>query len=53
MTLTTATFSITYQVPYPSAGLTEEWRTKTFPTLSEAERMIGFYLSCGLPAKMI
>ena len=53
MTNSTSTFSITYQVPYPSEGLLEEWRTQTFPTLSEAERMIKFYRSCGSPAKMI
>ena len=49
----TTTFSITYQVPYPSVGLIEEWRTQTFSTLNEAERMIKFYRSCGSPAKMI
>ena len=49
----TTTFTIKYQVPYPSNGLLEEWRTQTFSTLNEAERMIKFYLSCGSPAKMI
>ena len=53
MTNSTATFSITYQVPYPSAGLLEEWRTQTFSTRNEAEKMIKFYRSCGSPAKMI
>ncbi len=53
MTNSTATFSITYQVPYPSEGLLEEWRTQTFSTRNEAEKMIKFYRSCGSPAKMI
>jgi hypothetical protein len=53
MTNSTTSFSITYQVPYPSEGLLEEWRTQTFSTLNEAERMIKFYRSCGSPAKMI
>ena len=50
---TATTFSITYQIPYPSVGLVEEWRTQTFSTLDEAERMIKFYRSCGSPARMI
>jgi len=46
-------YQITYQVPYPSYGLLEEWRTQTFNTLNEAERMIKFYISCGSPARLI
>lgn len=46
-------FTITYQVPYPSYGLLEEWRTQSFSTMKEAQSMIKFYLSCGSPAKMI
>lgn len=45
--------TITYQVPYPSAGLLEEWRTQSFSTMKEAQSMIKFYLSCGSSAKMI
>jgi len=50
---TATVFMIQYQVPYPSAGLLEEWRTQTFNSLNEAERMIKFYRSCGSPARMI
>jgi hypothetical protein len=46
-------YQITYQVPYPSVGLIEEWRTQTFSTLDEAERMIKFYISCGSPARLV
>jgi hypothetical protein len=46
-------YQIKYQVPYPSAGLLEEWRTQSFPTLDEAKRMVDFYRSCGSPAKLI
>ena len=41
---------IRFQVPYPAAGLTEEWRSQWFATLPEAERMVKFYKSCGSPA---
>jgi hypothetical protein len=44
-------YQITYKVPYPSAGLIEEWRYQSFGTKEEAERMIEFYKSCGSPAK--
>ena len=47
------TFKIKYQVPYPAAGLTEEWRTQTFSTMKEAQIMIKFYISCGSPAKFV
>ncbi len=50
---TATVFMIQYQVPYPSEGLLEEWRTQSFSTLNEAEKMIKFYRSCGSPAKMI
>jgi len=50
---TATTFRISYQVPYPSVGLIEEWRTQTFSTLDEAERMIKFYRSCGSPARLV
>ena len=39
-------FTIKYQNPYPPIGLVEEWRTKSFSTLEQAERMIEFYKSC-------
>jgi hypothetical protein len=42
-------FTITYQTPYNSC----EWRTQTFPTLEEAERMIEFYRSCGSPSHLV
>lgn len=45
-------FTVRYQVPYPSAGLVEEWRTQSFRTLDEAERMVAFYRSCGSPARL-
>ena len=49
----TQMYQITYQVPYPSAGLLEEWRIQSFATLDEAKRMVDFYRSCGSPAKLI
>ena len=42
-------YTITYQVPYNHC----EWRTQTFRTLEEAERMVEFYISCGSPAKLL
>ncbi len=42
-------FTITYQVPYNN----QEWRTQSFSTLEEANRMIEFYRSCGSPARLI
>lgn len=42
-------FTITYQTPYNS----REWRTQTFSTLEEAERMIEFYRSCGSPSHLV
>ena len=50
---TATVFMIQYQVPYPSAGLLEEWRTQSFSTMKEAQSMIQFYRSCGSPARMI
>jgi hypothetical protein len=45
----TIMFTIRYQTPYNSC----EWRMQTFPTLSEAERMVNFYISCGSPAHLV
>ena len=42
-------FTITFQTPYNQC----EWRTQSFTTLDEAQRMIAFYKSCGSPAKFI
>lgn len=42
-------FTITYQTPYHN----QEWRTQSFSTLDEANRMIEFYRSCGSPAHLI
>lgn len=42
-------YSVMYQVPYNEC----EWRTQTFATLDEAERMVIFYRSCGSPAKLV
>lgn len=53
MSTSTATFTIKYQVPYPSFGLLEEWRTQTFDTKLQAENMIRFYKECGSPAKFV
>jgi hypothetical protein len=39
-------YTITYQTPYNQC----EWRTQSFTTLDEAQRMIEFYKSCGSPA---
>jgi len=50
---TATVFMIQYQVPYPSEGLLEEWRTQSFSSMKEALSMIRFYQSCGSPAKMI
>jgi hypothetical protein len=41
---------VRYQVPYPAAGLNEEWRSQWFPNLEQAERMVKFYKSCGSPS---
>jgi hypothetical protein len=35
--MTNSTFTIKYQVPYPSVGLIEEWRTQSFNTMKEAQ----------------
>ena len=51
--MTNSTFTIKYQVPYPSVGLIEEWRTQSFNTIKEAQSMIKFYQECGSPAQMI
>ncbi len=53
MSNSTASFVIKYQVPYPTAPLLEEWRTQSFETKVEAERMIRFYKSCGSPASFV
>jgi len=42
-------FTITFQTPYNNC----EWRTQSFTTKEEAERMIAFYQSCGSPAKLL
>ena len=42
-------YTITYQMPYNEC----EWRTQSFSTLDEAERMIAFYQSCGSPAELV
>ena len=42
-------YQITYQVPYNDC----EWRFQSFATLSEAIRMVDFYLSCGSPARLV
>jgi hypothetical protein len=42
-------FTITYQTPYNQC----EWRTQSFTTLDEAQRMIAFYQSCGSPAELV
>jgi len=42
-------FTIKYQTPYNNC----EWRTQTFATIEEANRMIAFYQSCGSPAQLV
>jgi hypothetical protein len=42
-------YTITYQTPYNQC----EWRTQSFTTLHEAQRMIEFYKSCGSPARLV
>jgi hypothetical protein len=42
-------YTITYQTPYNQC----EWRTQSFTTLDEAERMVEFYKSCGSPARLV
>jgi hypothetical protein len=42
-------YTITYQTPYNHC----EWRTQSFTTLDEAQRMIEFYKSCGSPAELV
>lgn len=41
-------FLIRYFTPY-----SQQWRTQSFPTLNDANRMIQFYISCGSPAHLI
>jgi hypothetical protein len=41
--------TIRYQSPYNDC----EWRTQTFPTIDEANRMVDFYRSCGSPAEVV
>ncbi|MDW7664408.1 MAG: hypothetical protein SCH12_06005 [Nitrosomonadaceae bacterium] len=47
MTNNQASFTIKYQIPYPTAPLLEEWRTETFATKDKAEERIEYYRSCG------
>ncbi len=42
-------FTITYQTPYNDC----EWRTQSFTTKEEAERMVNFYKSCGVSARLV
>ena len=42
-------YTITYQMPYNQC----EWRTQSFTTLHEAQRMVEFYKSCGSPARLV
>jgi hypothetical protein len=42
-------YTITYQTPYNEC----EWRTQSFTTLDEAQRMVAFYKSCGSPAELV
>jgi hypothetical protein len=37
---------VRYQTPYNQT----EWRSQWFATLTEAEKMVDFYRSCGSPA---
>jgi hypothetical protein len=43
------TFTVRYQIPYGDC----EWRTQSFTTLDEAQRMVEFYRSCGSPARLV
>jgi len=45
--------TIVYETPYPSAGLSEEWRTQQFYTEEEAISMVQFYISCGVRANIL
>jgi hypothetical protein len=42
-------YTIKFQSPYNEC----EWRTQTFTTIEEAERMIALYKSCGSPAELV
>ena len=42
-------FTIKYISPYNEC----QWRTQSFTTKEEAERMIRFYQSCGSPAQFL
>jgi hypothetical protein len=42
-------FTIKFQTPYNNC----EWRTQSFTTREEAERMIAFYRSCGSRSEMV
>jgi hypothetical protein len=42
-------YTIKFQSPYNSC----QWRTQSFATIGEAQRMIQFYRSCGSPAELI
>jgi hypothetical protein len=41
--------TIRYQSPYNDC----EWRTQTFATFEEADRMAAFYRSCGSYAEIV
>jgi len=53
MSNSTESFTIKYQVPYPTAPLLEEWRTESFTTKDKAESRIRYYRECGSPASFI
>jgi hypothetical protein len=42
-------FQIKYQSPYNQC----EWRTQSFTTKEEAQRMVDFYRSCGSPSQLV
>jgi hypothetical protein len=44
----TQVFTIRYFTPYQ-----QQWRTQTFSTLDEAQRMVSFYQSCGSPCHLV
>ena len=43
------TFIVRYQIPYGDC----QWRTQSFNTIEEAQRMVAFYISCGSPARLV
>ena len=48
MNNTNNSFTVRYQIPYNNC----EWRTQIFMTKEDAESMIIFYRSCGVPAHL-